>query len=116
MVSLIKYFKTPFIYLVLAAFSCNQNDNHTIIPDLGKYINRHDGSILFLYSDSTYKLIDGDTEFSDKWVFIAPSEIGFKNWQDEKSGKLNYNFGIVRKRKIIFDLDNETNNYVFESQ
>ena len=97
--------------IILLLLACNQGSQYITGPTLGKYKNTKDFSYLYIYSNKTYKDIKSDSTFQGLWEFISPNEIGFKNWKDQTRGNLDYKFGIVKKNTIIFDLDDESNNY-----
>jgi hypothetical protein len=96
--------------IILLLISCSQGTSDIAGPTLGKYKNEQD-LYLYIYANKSYKAIMPDTTFQGHWEFIAPNEIGFTNWKDEHRGNLDYKFAILKPNTIIFDLDNESNNY-----
>ena len=83
--------------------------------EIGKYKKIGKNDFLYIYENKNYKVNNFDTTFEGKWSLIIPNEIGFKDWVTKNEGVLNYNFAFIGNKKIIFNLDNEEENYIFLS-
>jgi hypothetical protein len=101
-----------YIYICSFCFflySCKSNNK----VQAGIYKNFKNFSTIHININHTYKFENSDTIFEGKWIINEPNEIGFKNWAIKKEAALDYRFAIISGKKIIFDLDNENNNYIY---
>jgi hypothetical protein len=94
--------------LYFSLFSCKSNNKILI----GRYKNLENFSTLQINLNHTYRFENSDTIFEGNWIIIEHNEIGFKNWVTKEEA-LDYKFAIIGVKKIIFDLDNERNNFIY---
>jgi|GEM_PF-4040725 len=110
-----KRIRLSYVIMMFFAYnSCIQSADTKVDKNaiVGKYVNSYDYSILKIGSDSSYERIDKfKNKTMGKWYFIAPREIGFRNWTNTNREVIDLNVGILRKGKIIFNLDNNLDNY-----